>query len=69
VPVDVVAYNGARLSLSLRTGELRRFTALWRCCWRPHRDLRCVVWNDIDTGFGSNNDRLIAGRPRGRQQM
>jgi hypothetical protein len=30
--VDVVAHNGARLSLSVRTGELRRFMALWRRC-------------------------------------
>jgi hypothetical protein len=30
--VDVVAHNAARPSLSLRTGELRLFMALWRCC-------------------------------------
>jgi hypothetical protein len=60
--VDVVAHNGAALSVSLRTSCMRPFMALRRRCLRQHRKVGCVVGENIDAGVGWYDDRRI-GRP------
>jgi hypothetical protein len=57
--VDVVAHNGAVVSVFLRTGRVRGARGVRRRCWRQHRRLGCVVGENIDAGASWDDDLRI----------
>jgi hypothetical protein len=67
--VDVVAHNGARLSVSSRTGWMRPLVVLWRRCWCQHRDVGGVVGENIDAGFGRDDDRRVGRKRKAGNKM
>jgi hypothetical protein len=67
--VDVVAHNGARLSVSLRAGCMRPLALLWRRCWWQHREVGGVVGQNIDAGVGWDDDRRIGGKPKAANKI
>jgi hypothetical protein len=65
--VDVVADNAAGLSVSLRTGRCALLVLMWRRCRRRHRNVGCVVWENIDAEVGSYHDRNVGEKRRRRE--
>jgi hypothetical protein len=48
---------------------MRPLVVLWRRCWCQHRDVGGVVGENIDAGFGRDDDRRVGRKRKAGNKM